>query len=115
MDRTLSATKWSKENSQTTIPSVVEDYPHFLPVFTGLSSKDRGWRGIEAVRFKGQLKGESVLPDTHHVAMVYLGRPLEMRAKMGNRDQYRHLVEGDVTILPAGLPRRRGGRGGGGG
>jgi hypothetical protein len=27
-----------------------------------------------------------------------------MRAKMGNRDQYRHLVEGDVTIRPEGLP-----------
>jgi AraC family transcriptional regulator len=52
-----------------------------------------------------------VLPDTHHVAMVYLGRPLEMRAKMGNRDQYRHLVEGDVTILPAGLPSEWGWRG----
>ena len=102
-ERTHSATKWPEENSKS-VPSVVEDYPHFLPVFTGLSSTARGWRGLEAVRFKGQLKGESVLPDTHHVAMVYLGRPLEMRAKMGNRDQYRHLVEGDVTILPAGLP-----------
>ena len=111
MDRTLLTTMRPEENPQTAIPSVVEDYPHFLPVFTGLSSKDRGWRGIEAVRFKGQLKGESVIPDTHHVAMVYLGRPLEMRAKMGNRDQYRHLVEGDVTILPAGLPSEWGWRG----
>jgi hypothetical protein len=104
MARTFLATERPKENPQTTAPSVVEDYPHFLPVFTGLSSKDRGWRGIEVIRFKGQLTGESVLPDTHHVAMVYLGRPLEIRAKMGNRDQYRHLVEGDVTIRPEGLP-----------
>ena len=111
MDRTLVATKRSKEDAQTTIPSVVEDYPHFLPVFTGLSSKERGWRGIEAIRFRGQLRGESVLPHTHHVAMVYLGRPLEMRAKMGDRDQYRHLVEGDVTIVPAGLPSEWGWRG----
>jgi len=109
-ERTHSATKWPKDNPRST-PSVVEDYPHFLPVFTGLSSKDRGWSGIEAVRFKGQLRGESVIPDTHHVTMVYLGRPLEMRAKMGNRDQYRHLVEGDVTILPAGLPSEWGWRG----
>jgi hypothetical protein len=36
--------------------------------------------------------------------MVYLGRQLGMRAKMGDRDQYRHLVEGDVTIVPAGPP-----------
>src|ERR671916_1729770 len=111
MERILLATERSEENPQTAIPSVVEDYPHFLPVFTGLSSKDRGWRGIEAVRFKGQLKGESVIPHTHHVAMVYLGRPLEMRAKMGNRDQYRHLVEGDVTILPPGVPSEWGWRG----
>lgn len=111
MERTLVATKRPKEAPQNAIPSVVEDYPHFLPVFTGLSSKDRGWTGIEVVRFRGQLTGESVLPHTHHVAMVYLGRPLEMRAKMGNRDQYRHLVEGDVTIVPAGLPSEWGWRG----
>jgi AraC family transcriptional regulator len=110
MERTLLATGRPRENPQT-IPSVVEDYPHFLPVFTGLSSTGRGWRGIEAVRFRGQLRGESVLPHTHHVAMVYLGRPLEMRAKMGDREQYRRLVEGDVTILPAGLPSEWGWRG----
>jgi hypothetical protein len=49
-ERTHSATKWLKENPQTTTPSVVEGYPHFLPVFAGLSSKDGGWRGIEAVK-----------------------------------------------------------------
>lgn len=110
MERTLLATERPRENHRTG-SSVVEDYPHFLPVFTGLSSRDRGWRGIEAVRFRGRLRGESVIPHTHHVAMVYLGRPLEMRAKMGSRDQYRHLVEGDVTILPAGLPSQWGWRG----
>ena len=110
MERTLLETERPRENHRAG-PSVVEDYPHFLPVFTGLSSRDRGWRGIEAVRFRGRLRGESVIPHTHHVAMVYLGRPLEMRAKMGSRDQYRHLVEGDVTILPAGLPSQWGWRG----
>lgn len=105
------ATRRPEKDPRTATPSVVEDYPHFLPVFTGLSSKDRGWRGIEAVRFKGQLKGESVLPHSHHVAMVYLGQPLEMRARMGARDQYRYLVEGDVTIIPAGLPSEWGWRG----
>jgi AraC family transcriptional regulator len=110
MERTLLATERPRENHRAG-PSVVEDYPHFLSVFTGLSSRDRGWRGIEAVRFRGRLRGESVIPHTHHVAMVYLGRPLEMRAKMGSRDQYRHLVEGDVTILPAGLPSQWGWRG----
>src|SRR5918998_4162396 len=69
---TLSATKWREQDPKPTTLSVVEDYPHFLPVFTGLSSKDRGYRGFQRITIVGNWVNRGAPTPSRNFLVLYV-------------------------------------------
>ena len=70
-----------------------------------LSSAERGWRDIEAIRYKAQHDEMSVPAFSSHVVTVHLGQsPVNLVERLDDQVYQARSHRGQVALLPAGLP-----------
>ena len=91
---------------QPKIRAAVDDFSQVAPVETVVSSRGRGWRGLEAMRFRHTTEEIDVPPFLGHVVIVHLGHPVDVEERIGGRFREGHVIKGDVAIIPAGMPSR---------
>lgn len=87
----------------TTSPRPVEDLARVIPVETVSSSEDRGWRGVEAKRFRYATEGFYLPGFAGHAVVVHLGPTAELVEREEGRLHKALVRKGDVSVVPAGL------------
>jgi AraC family transcriptional regulator len=74
-----------------------------IPVETVVSSEDRGWRGLEASRFRYATEGFYLPGFVGHAVVTHLGPAAELVEREGGRLHRALVRRGDVSVIPAGL------------
>jgi AraC family transcriptional regulator len=70
-----------------------------------LTSADRGWTGIEVVRYTGYFEEIAVPPYPNYVASIYLNRhPLDLTQRLDGQLYEQRVYHGEMAILPTGRP-----------
>jgi hypothetical protein len=81
----------------------VDSISRLILVETVISSEDRGWRDLEASRFRYATEGFYLPGFACHAVVIHLGPTAELVEREGGR-LHRALVRwGDVSVVPAGL------------
>lgn len=70
---------------------------------TLLSSKDRGWKGLEANLLRIQAGRTHVPGSQTHRLGIHFGRAVNAFCECDGRQHRRHQAHGDIDIVPAGL------------
>lgn len=84
-------------------PAPVENISRVIPVKTEASSKDRGWRGLEASRFRYAVEGFYLPGFVGHAVVLHLGPTAELVEREEGRLHKAIVRRGDVSVVPAGL------------
>jgi len=74
-----------------------------IPVETVVSSEDRGWRGLEASRFRYATEGFYLPGFAGHAVVVHLKPTAELIEREEGRLHRAIVRRGDVSVVPAGL------------
>ncbi len=82
---------------------LVEDISRLIPVETVSSSEDRGWRGVEARRFRYATEGFYLPGFAGHAVVIHLGPTAELAERAEGRLHKALVRRGDVSVVPAGL------------
>jgi AraC family transcriptional regulator len=81
----------------------VDSISRVIPVETVVSSKERGWRGLEASRFRYATEGFYLPGFAGHAVVVHLGPTAELIEREEGRLHRAIVRRGDVSVVPAGL------------
>jgi AraC family transcriptional regulator len=81
----------------------VDSISRVIPVKTVVSSADRGWRGLEASRFRYATEGFYLPGFAGHAVVVHLGPTAELIEREEGRLHRATVRRGDVSVVPAGL------------
>jgi AraC family transcriptional regulator len=81
----------------------VDSISRVIPVETVVSSEDRGWRGLEASRFRYATEGFYLPGFANHAVVVHLGATAELIEREEGRLHRATVRRGDVSVVPAGL------------
>jgi AraC family transcriptional regulator len=69
-----------------------------------MSSRERAWRGLEVIHNRYSYRELAVPAYSSHIIAVHFGHPVTLVEKINARTYESCLKQGDVTIVPAGLP-----------
>lgn len=84
-------------------PTPVEDISRVIPVETVSTSGGRGWRGVEARRFRYATEGFYLPGFVGHAVVVHLEPAAELVEREEGRLHRALVRRGDVRVVPAGL------------
>ena len=84
-------------------PRSVDSISRVIPVETVVSSENRGWRGLEASRFRYATEGFYLPGFAGHAVVVHLGPTAELVEREEGRLHRAVVRRGDVSVVPAGL------------
>ncbi len=81
----------------------VDSISRVIPVETVVSSAKRGWRGLEASRFRYATEGFYLPGFAGHAVVVHLGPTAELIEREEGRLHRAMVRRGDISVVPAGL------------
>lgn len=81
----------------------VESISRVIPVETVASSEGRGWKGLEASRFRYATEGFYLPGFSGHAVVVHLGSTAGLVEREEGRLHRAVVRRGDVSVVPAGL------------
>jgi AraC family transcriptional regulator len=81
----------------------VESISRVIPVQTVASSEGRGWRGLEASRFRYATEGFFLPGFAGHAVVLHLGPTAELVEREEGRLHRAVVRRGDVSVVPASL------------
>lgn len=81
----------------------MESISRVIPVETVASSEGRGWKGLEASRFRYATEGFYLPGFSGHAVVVHLGPTAELVEREEGRLHRAVVRRGDVSVVPAGL------------
>jgi AraC family transcriptional regulator len=81
----------------------VESIARVIPVETVVSSEGRGWRGVEASRFRYATAGFYLPGFAGHAVVLHLGPTAELVEREEGRLHRALVRRGDISVVPAGL------------
>src|SRR5215213_1375282 len=93
----------SADPGNGTVPRRVQSLSRVIPVETVVSSEDRGWRGLEASRYRYATEGFYLPGFAGHAVVIHLGPAAELVQREGGRLHKALVRRGDVSVVPAGL------------
>jgi AraC family transcriptional regulator len=93
----------SADSGNRTAPRRVESISRVITVETVVSSEDRGWRGLEASRYRYATEGFYLPGFAGHAVVIHLGPTAELVEREEGRLHRALVRRGDVSVVPAGL------------
>jgi len=82
----------------------INDISQIIPDSTVLSSREQAWRGLEVIHNCYSYRELAVPAYSSHIIAVHFGHPVTLVEKIDGRTYESCLRQGDVTIVPTGLP-----------
>lgn len=82
----------------------INDISQLIPDSTVLSSRERAWRGLEVIHNCYSYRELAVPAYSSHIIAVHFGHPVTLVEKIDGQTYESCLTQGDVTIVPTGLP-----------